>query len=106
MGMCDTDEPQPPFDCPVCGGPSIGWQGKDGPCAMFLWHQGQRHPVDQPIDADARIERARHPEFTLARTFELRGWCAQEHEYRATGHAPSRHLDHYRDEMTAARSSA
>jgi hypothetical protein len=67
MGMYDTYEPQPPLDCPICGAPSLGWQGKDGPCGLFLWRQGHRHPIDQPIDQDARIERDRYRQFTLPR---------------------------------------
>jgi hypothetical protein len=86
--MFDTYEPEPPLPCPVCGGASLGWQGKDGPCALFLWRQGHRHPVDQPIDEDARIDPQRYAEFTLPQTFALLGWCAQDHQYGATGHAP------------------
>jgi hypothetical protein len=86
--MFDTYEPQPPIDCPLCGGPSLGWKGNDGPCALFLWRQSHRHPVDQPIDEDARIERDRYSDFTLRPRFGMVGWCANEHLYMATGQAP------------------
>lgn len=86
--MYDDFEPQPPLACPVCGSPSLGWQSYDGPCNLFLWRQGHRHPVEQPIDEDARIDSRRYSEFTLPQTFVLYGWCAQGHEYFATGRAP------------------
>ena len=89
VGMYDAYEPQPPISCPICGAPSLGWQGKDGPCALFLWRQGSRHPVDQQIDEDVRIDPASYGEFVLPPTFKIIGWCANDHLFEATGRAPS-----------------
>lgn len=47
MGMFDYYEPEPPLSCPKCGNMLTGWQGKDGPSALFVWRQGHRHPVGQ-----------------------------------------------------------
>ena len=88
VGMFDNYEPLPPIACPVCGSPSVGWQGKDGPCALFLWRQGEPHAVDQPIDGDAGIERSRFADFSLPPEFAMLGRCANGHQYQAAGRAP------------------
>lgn len=88
MGLYDTYEPQPAIGCPICAAPSRGWQGKDGPCVFLLWRQGTRHPVDQPIDADARMDPTRYREFTLPPSFTIGGSCVNGHFYVATGSAP------------------
>lgn len=41
MGMFDYYEPAGRFACPVCGTPlPEEWQGKDGPCALFVFREG------------------------------------------------------------------
>ena len=50
MGMFDTYRPKAETACPVCGTPLTEWQGKDGPCALFIWEEGVKWPVDQAID--------------------------------------------------------
>ncbi len=49
VGMFDTFVPVPALACPVCGGPLRCWQGKDGPCLLFVWTQGERRP-DSTVD--------------------------------------------------------
>ena len=31
------------------------WQGKDGPCALFVWEQGQSAPVEQLVEEKKSI---------------------------------------------------
>ena len=45
--MFDTYKPAQKYTCPVCGGELEEWQGKDGPCALFIWSQGIAYPIDQ-----------------------------------------------------------
>ena len=40
MGMFDTYKPAKGHKCPVCDEELLEWQGKDGPCALFVWSEG------------------------------------------------------------------
>jgi hypothetical protein len=65
MGMFDWYEPNPPLDCPVCGKTlSQYWQGKDANCFMFIWHQGERHPINQDVPDEMKwsLEHVQLPE--------------------------------------------
>lgn len=55
MGMFDSYEPVPPLACVVCGQPLSEWQGKHGPCALFVWRQGCDAPIRQEADEDCRL---------------------------------------------------
>lgn len=55
MGMFDWYEPEPALNCPVCGKPLDHWQGKDGPCGLFVWRQGVPSPVEQRVDDECRL---------------------------------------------------
>lgn len=79
VGMFDWYEPTVGAICPSCGQPIIEWQGKSGPCALFVWRQGERHPVGQPIAEESKIEPARYSEFSLPTTFDIWGYCAEQH---------------------------
>ena len=72
MGLFDSYEPVPPLDCPVCGSPLDGWQGKDVPCALFFWRQGETAPVDQDVPDELKgdFSKARLPA-----DFEIRTPC-------------------------------
>jgi len=54
MGMFDYYLPKPDLSCSVCGAASLEWQGKDGPCGLFLWEQGQSAPIDQLVDDECK----------------------------------------------------
>lgn len=77
--MFDEYEPVPPVSCPWCGGEVVSWQGSDGPNLLLLWQQGSAHPVDQRVDADVAMDRARYGEFTLPETFSITGHCRNDH---------------------------
>ena len=85
VGMFDTYEPRDAVACATCGAEIGVWQGTDGPCALFLWRQGERHPVDQPVDADARIATERYGEFELPAAFGITGYCAARHRNHCQG---------------------
>ena len=52
MGMFDHYQPEPPlvFDGVVLS----GWQGKAGPCALYVWRQHSAAPVEQAMDEEWR----------------------------------------------------
>ena len=56
MSLFDYFVPKPPIECPFCGAPTKGWQGKPwGGCALFVWEQGHLSPVEQRVDDECRI---------------------------------------------------
>ncbi len=50
MSMFDWYRPTDNPKCPKCGAQLKDWQGKDGPCALFVWEQGQRNPIIQKVE--------------------------------------------------------
>jgi hypothetical protein len=75
MGLFDTYEPDPPLQCPVCRADLAGWQGKDGPNALFVWRQNRRHPIDQDVPEESRLDRAAMTRFDLPSEFEIYTNC-------------------------------
>src|SRR5689334_15665605 len=63
MSMFDTYRPAGTKHCPVCGTKLENWQGKDGPCALFIWVEGMRSPLGQEIED----EEVKWPEGDLGR---------------------------------------
>ncbi len=56
MGMFDWYQPRGLRACPVCGSPLREWQGKDGPCGLLVWEQGQAAPVEQRCDPEWQMD--------------------------------------------------
>lgn len=46
MGLFDWYLPTDNLRCPVCEALIGEWQGKDGPCALLVWKQGMREPIE------------------------------------------------------------
>lgn len=55
MGMFDWYQPAGTFQCPVCGYIQREWQGKDGPCGLFMFHEGTAGAVAQWVDEEDRL---------------------------------------------------
>ena len=83
MGMFDWYKPSVDFECPVCGVVLKEWQGKDGPNGLFVWCEGERSPVDQPIDEDAKISEEARRAFKLPEEFEIYSYDCQHHRVMA-----------------------
>ena len=83
MGVIDIFEPHPSLECPWCGDLVEHWQGNGGPRALFVWRQGEKHPVRQAVDEPIASER--FSEFTLSDEFNLIGRCPSEHVVRGIG---------------------
>lgn len=75
MGMFDHYRPKPALQCPVCGVFGEGWQGKGGPCGLFVWEQGQAAPVDQLVDEECQISAEARAKFRLPTRFEIYTDC-------------------------------
>jgi len=75
MGMFDSFEPLPELACSVCGARLMGWQGKDGPCALLRWRQGVAAPVDQDVPDENRGELSVIFSLRLPREFEIYTPC-------------------------------
>ena len=88
MAMFDNYRPDPPLACPRCGKPLEGWQGKEGPCALLVWKQGNAEPVAQLVDDDARGDWTRLRQERLPESFTIYAWDAEGHQVEAKGHAP------------------
>jgi len=85
MGMFDVYEPVPALRCGRCRELLEGWQGKDGPCQLWIWRQGERYPIGQASDPEWRTTEvpARLPE-----RFVLYASCGNGHPIEAEGEAP------------------
>lgn len=55
MGLFDYYEPISSYACPVCGTPQLEWQGKSGPCGLFVFREGVPGAVEQRVDDDCRL---------------------------------------------------
>ena len=81
VGMFDEYQPRRSFRCPACSEPVDDWQGKDGPCALVRWIEGERLPVEtveeQGRDADFMGR------FSLPASFEIYAYCSNRHEVDA-----------------------
>lgn len=75
MGMFDYYEPAKTYACPICDTPLKGWQGKDGPCGLFVWQEGEKYPVDQRVDDEVRLSVEEIQQWTLPPTFYIYTDC-------------------------------
>lgn len=75
MGMFDYYRPMPDLPCPVCGASELEWQGKDGPCGLFVWEQGIAAPVDQFVDDDCKVPPSDRALKRLPSQFDIYAGC-------------------------------
>ncbi len=75
MGLFDWFEPTVTLICPHCGAGLKGWQGKDGPCELLVWSQGERGPVGQRVDDDIRWSAEELKRFRLPARFLIYTTC-------------------------------
>jgi hypothetical protein len=73
--MFDYYRPKQDLSCSVCGASRLEWQGKSGPCALFVWQQEQPAPVDQLVDAECKISNGERAEIRLPARFEIYAEC-------------------------------
>jgi hypothetical protein len=75
MGMFDYFEPADSHRCSSCGRPLQDFQGKDGPCGLFVWQQGRAEPARQEVDAECMLSAQQASALRLPRTFEFYAFC-------------------------------
>jgi hypothetical protein len=75
MGMFDHYRPTPQIACPICGASNLEWQGKSGPCALFIWEQGHAAPVDQIGSDDFKLPPEKRATWRLPERFEIYAQC-------------------------------
>ena len=75
MGMFDWYEPTDTLGCPVCGRALAEWQGKDGPCGLFVWRQGTPQPIDQRVSDECRISAEEVARLRLPGEFVIYASC-------------------------------
>ena len=56
--MFDWYRPARLASCPSCGAPLATWQGKDGPCRLFVYAEGASAPVEHAVDEELRVTAA------------------------------------------------
>jgi len=85
MGMFDQYRPTPDLQCPECLASGLEWQGQDGPCALFVWQQGQSDPVDQLVPDECRSPGDVRADARLPVRFEIFAECRCPTFLRAVG---------------------
>ncbi len=86
MGMFDWYNPAKKHECPVCGTPLKDWQGKDGPCLLFVWQEEEKYPIYQPVDDEVRMTIEEMQQWTLPIRFWIYSFdCPHHHPIYALG---------------------
>jgi hypothetical protein len=80
MGMFDTYKPSASLRCPVCLHPLEVWQGKDGPCGLFVWEEGAAAPVDQDVDEGIALALAERDAIRLPEAFTIYSYDCPAHD--------------------------
>ena len=70
MGFFDTYKPAEPIKCPVCSRSVTEWQGKQGPCGLFVWEEGIAHPTGQEA-GEVNILKQNREKVRLPEEFEI-----------------------------------
>jgi hypothetical protein len=85
MGMFDWYEPSDELTCPECQIALKVWQGKDGPCGLFVWREGHAQAVDQRVDSDVKLDPSARASWRLPERFEIYSYDCGRHRVEATG---------------------
>lgn len=83
MGMFDWYRPAGIFNCPICGTPLREWQGKMGPCLLFVWQQGVAFPVEHAAEEECRVSMAVREEERLPPSFDIYCYDCETHRVDA-----------------------
>ena len=87
MSLFDTYIPEEEINCPVCGETLLEWQGKDGPCALFVWTENEIAPKAQSVE----ISNQERTEISLPDKFDIYSYdCHCDFPVMATGTCENR----------------
>lgn len=79
MGMFDVYQPAGTLRCPVDGSRLEKWQGTDGPCGLFIWREGEPHPVGEEVDEECHLPADALERFTLPTSFIIYSYDCPRH---------------------------
>mgnify|MGYP001791661059 FL=1 len=71
--------PTKTFACKECGKLLQEYQGFHGSNALFVWKQGEEHPIDQRVGQEIKISEEDMTKFCLSESFEFSGYCINDH---------------------------
>lgn len=71
MGMFDYYEPAGALQCPIDRHPLVDWQGKEGPCGLFLWREGIAAPSHERITEESRLSETQLQGIRLPPSFTI-----------------------------------
>ena len=80
MGMFDYYRPSEELRCLECGEMLEIWQSKENDCALLIWEQGKRFPVDQQADDDCKLSAEDLKKFSLPKTFDIYCFDCERHK--------------------------
>jgi hypothetical protein len=80
MALFDWYRPAGELRCPACGRILTAWQGKDGPCGLFVWQEGVASPIEQEVDDELRIDESDRIRFRLPHRFVIYTYDCPEHQ--------------------------
>jgi hypothetical protein len=79
MGMFDYYAPAGTLQCPIDNYPLVDWQGKEGPCALFLWREGVAAPSHERITEESRLSDTQLQEIRLPPIFTIYSYDCPVH---------------------------
>jgi len=77
--MYDIYLPKGQLLCPICQKNLNVWQGKDGPCGLFIWQQGIEFAIDQLGDKEYNIGIEQRNKLNLPKLFEIYSYDCPDH---------------------------
>jgi hypothetical protein len=80
MSMFDYFRPACDLQCPVCLRALQEWQGKDGPCGLFIWVEGRAGPAGQEVPEEIRIDQDELQRMRLPSSFVIYSYDCPEHQ--------------------------
>ena len=75
MGIFDYYQIDDDILCNNCSNKVIEFQGKDGPCGLFVWKIKYLSPVDQRVDDAYKIQKSDLFKIKLPKSFYIYGYC-------------------------------
>ncbi len=79
MGMFDYYIVKELVKCQICKLKLSDFQGKDAANALFVWHEGERHPVNQCVAEESLLHCKSMKEFNLPKRFKIYSYCKNNH---------------------------
>jgi len=79
MSMFDWYQPKEKAASPECGATLTEWQGKDGPCYLYIWVEGVAYPTDQRASDDWKFPPELRLQDSLPPNFIIYSYDCERH---------------------------